>query len=333
MKKNIVVIFGGNNSEHDVSLNSAKNVVDAIDVNKYDVINVAILKNGNWIIGEDAEGYLNSKQDNFGDRNDISEFVKMAENIDLVMPILHGEYGEDGRLQGFLDILNIKYVFSNHTAHAIAMDKARSKIVTATEGVRIISGAVLGKDEGYDLQELVVDIGFPVFIKPNSAGSSVGISKVEKESDLESAIEKAFLHSDKVLIEKNIVGRELTVGIIELNGKKEVLPIVEIIPKTESWYDYEAKYADGGSEHICPAKISSDVEKIVKEYAEKSFDAIGCKDLARVDFLLDEKNEDVYFLEINTIPGMTSTSLVPDAAREAGIPFEQLINNLIGNNL
>ncbi|MEN8252706.1 MAG: D-alanine--D-alanine ligase, partial [Patescibacteria group bacterium] len=319
-----------------VSLSSARNVVEVIDETKYDVLYVAILKNGNWIMDEDAEKYLKTgSEDGIETQDDIAEFVQMAKDkkIDLVLPILHGAYGEDGRLQGFLDVLSVPYVFSSHSAHALAMDKAKAKNVVESFNVKIIPGLVVQKEKGFDVHMILKEISLPLVVKPNEAGSSVGISLVEKEDDLQDAINLAFEHGDTVIVEKKIDGRELTVGVIEIDGEKKILPIVEIIPKSNIWYDYKAKYEEGGSEHVCPAKVSSEVEKIAKENAQKAYDAIGCKDLARADFLLDEINDVVYFLEINTIPGMTSTSLAPDAARVEGIEFDELINSLIDNNI
>jgi len=336
MKKNIAVIFGGNNSEHVVSLSSAGAVINVIDSGKYNLVYVAILKNGNWIIGKEAKKYLEDKDDTkLVEKNDIAKFVKMIskKEIDLVVPILHGEYGEDGRLQGFLDILGVPYVFSGHSAHALGMDKSKTKKVMENVGVQIIPGCTLNEDEEYDISEIIEEFNLPLFVKPSKAGSSVGISKVENKKELVDAIEKAFKYGKEIIIEKMINGRELTVAIIEHNKKQNILPVIEITANTNDWYDYDAKYETGGSEHTCPANIPEKVELIAKEYASKSFNEIGCRHLARTDLLWDDKANKMYFLEINTIPGMTGTSLVPDSAREAGIPFDKLINNLIKNNL
>lgn len=335
MKKNIAIIFGGNNSEHEVSLSSAGAVAGAIDKNKYNVIYVAILKNGNWIIGPQAKKYLKDKKDaQLLKKNDIAKFVGKVnkKKIDLVVPILHGEYGEDGRLQGFLDILNVPYVFSGHSAHALGMNKSKTKKIMENIGVQIIPGCTIDKGEKYNISKIIQKFGLPLFVKPNNAGSSVGISKVENKNNLIEAIEKAFKYGNQVVIEKMIEGRELTVAIIEHNGEQSVLPVIEITANSNNWYDYDSKYKTGGSEHVCPANIPREVETIAKKYASKSFDEVGCRHLARTDLLWDDKVNEVYFLEINTIPGMTGTSLVPDAAREAGISFDKLINNLIKNS-
>jgi len=334
--KNIAIIFGGNSSEHDVSLSSAMSVVEALDKKKYNIIYIAVLRNGNWIIGEDALEYLKSKDDKkLQRRNDIVQFVKMAtENeIDLVLPILHGAFGEDGRLQGFLDILGVSYVFSPHNAHMLGMDKALTKEVVADCGVNIVPGILLHKNSKYNVEEVAQKLGEKLFVKPNKAGSSVGISKVANKNELENAIKEAFKYDNQIVIEKEINGRELTVAIIEDKNGKNILPIIEITANISDWYDYKSKYESGGSDHICPANISKEIEEKAKNYALRAFGAVGTKDLARIDMLYDESDEQVYFLEINTIPGMTSTSLVPDATYAAGISFEELINKLIENNL
>jgi len=336
MKKNIAIIFGGNNSEHEVSLSSSRGVAGVIDEGKYNVTYVAILKNGNWIIGADAKKYLEDKDDaKLVGRNDIAKFVKMVseDKIELVLPILHGEFGEDGRLQGFLDVLGVSYVFSGHSAHALGMDKSKTKNIMENVGVQVIPGCTLNEGEKYDVSAIVEEFELPLFIKPSNAGSSVGISKVENEEELVDAIEKAFEHGNQVIVEKMIAGREFTVAIIEHDGEQNILPVIEITANTNDWYDYDAKYEEGGSEHICPARISQEMEVVAKDYADKVFNEVGCRHLARTDLLWDDEAGEMYFLEINTIPGMTGTSLVPDAAREAGISFEELINNLIEDNL
>jgi D-alanine-D-alanine ligase len=334
--KNIAIIFGGNNSEHEVSLSSSDAVTSVIDNKKYNLIYVAILKNGHWIVGNAAKKYLKDKDDiKLLDRNDITKFVEMVmkQKIDLVLPVLHGEYGEDGRLQGFFDVLGVSYAFSGHSAHALGMDKSKTKKIVQNSGVNVIPGYTIKKNEKFDIDSIVEELKLPLFVKPGNAGSSVGISKVENKDELSGAIKFAFEYGDEVIIEKMIVGRELTVAIIEQNGQENTLPIVEIITNSNDWYDYNAKYESGGSTHVCPAEIPNEIEIKAREYTFKAFSEVGCKHLARVDFLWDNKTDDVYFLEINTIPGMTGTSLVPDAARIAGISFEQLINNLIENNL
>ena len=336
MKKSIAIIFGGNSSEHDVSLSSATSVVEVVDMEKYNITYVAVLKNGNWIVGEDALRYLKSKNDEeLQGRNDIVQFVEMTtkSEIDLVLPILHGAFGEDGRLQGFLDILGVSYVFSSHSAHMLGMDKGLAKEVVAGHGVNIVPGILLHKDSKYDVEEIVGELGEALFVKPNKAGSSVGISKVASKEGLVDAIKKAFRYDNQVIVEKEIRGRELTVAIVEDENGKNVLPIIEITANLSEWYDYKSKYEGGGSDHVCPANIPKGIEERARKYASKAFESVGCKNLARVDILYDENDGEIYFLEINTIPGMTSTSLVPDAAHTVGISFEKLLDGLIENNL
>lgn len=336
MKKNIALIFGGNNSEHGVSLSSASEVIKVIDKNLYHVIPVAVLKNGQWIMGADAQKYLQERDDtSFATREDIEEFVALARNgkIDLVLPIVHGAFGEDGRLQGFLDVIGMPYVFSGHLAHALGMDKAKTKAIVASQDVNVIDGCSVHKNGNYDVDDIVKKYGVPLVVKPNDAGSSIGISMVTCVEDLSKAIDVALHYSNIAIIEKKITARELTVGILERDGVIDTLPVIEIIPNTVDWYDYDAKYSVGGSAHICPADVPENIAERAQDYARKAFNTIGCKDLARVDILWDENSDQMYFLEINTIPGMTGTSLAPDAAREAGVSFDKLINGLIAQNL
>jgi D-alanine-D-alanine ligase len=215
----------------------------------------------------------------------------------------------------------------------LGMDKGLTKEVVAGHGVNIVPGILLHKDSKYDVEGIVGELGEALFVKPNKAGSSVGISKVASKEGLVDAIKKAFRYDNQVIVEKEIRGRELTVAIVEDENGKNILPIIEITANLSDWYDYKSKYESGGSDHICPVNISREIEEKAKKYASKAFESVGCRDLARVDILYDEEDGEVYFLEINTIPGMTSMSLVPDAAREVGISFEKLINDLIENNL
>lgn len=336
VKKNIAMIFGGKSSEHAVSLSSAREVARVIDQKKYHIVFVAVLHDGRWIIGDSARTYMETED--HGDlsaRNDVGDFVTMAHNhdIDLILPILHGAYGEDGRMQGFLDTLGVPYVFSGHLAHALGMDKARSKVIVAAQGVPVVTGQIVHKSEGHDIDAIVDALGLPLVVKPNDAGSSIGISMVEEKDRLCTAIDVALHYSDIAIIEQRIAAREMTIGVIEKDGVLMTLPVIEIVPQSAAWYDYEAKYSAGGSKHICPADIPHDLSEQLSEYARQAFVAIGCRDMARVDLLWDGENDQIYFLEINTIPGMTATSLVPDAAAHADITFDDLVNGLIAQAL
>ena len=248
--------------------------------------------------------------------------------IDLVFPILHGPFGEDGRLQGMLDMLGVPYVFSGVLAHAIGMNKPKAKIIAGKNGVPIPEDIVIKKGESYNLDQIIEKLFLPMMVKPSELGSSVGISLAKTKEDLEKGIEDAFSHGDEVILEQYIKGREFTVTVMG-NDDPKVLAITEIIPVISEFYDYKAKYEDGGSKHVCPAEISKEDQKKIEQYAVSTFKAIGCNDLARVDFLWSEKNNEYYFTDINTIPGMTPTSLAPEAAKLAGMNFSQFLDKLV----
>jgi len=347
-KINLAVIFGGRSGEHEVSLSSARGVMKNLDKEKYNVIPVAITKGGNWLIGEKGEEYIKMNEEKIGKEGAISledsqklvavkdaerNFFNYAEGelkekIDLVFPILHGPFGEDGRLQGMLDMLGVPYVFSGVLAHAVGMNKPKAKIIAGKNGVPVPKDIVIKKAEKYNLDQIMEKLSLPMMVKPSELGSSVGISLVKTKEDLEKGIEDAFSHGDEVILEQYIKGREFTVTV--MGGEKpQVLAVTEIIPLISEFYDYKAKYEDGGSKHICPAEISEKDQNKIEQYAVSTFKAIGCNDLARVDFLWSKKKNEYYFTDINTIPGMTPTSLAPEAAKLAGMNFAQFLDKLI----
>jgi D-alanine-D-alanine ligase len=347
-KINVAVIFGGKSGEHEVSLSSARGVMKNLDQEKYSVIPIAITKKGNWLIGDKGKKYLEMNEDKIGKEGAISleesqslvtikdddrSLANYAEGnagakIDLVLPILHGPYGEDGRLQGMLDMLGMPYVFSGVLSHAIGMNKPKAKIIAATLGVPVPRDVVIKKEGKYDLDTIIEKLSLPMMVKPSELGSSVGISLAKTKEELEKGIKDAFSHGEEVILEQYIKGREFTVTVMG-NEDPIALAITEIIPLISEFYDYKSKYEDGGSKHVCPAEISKEDEEKLKGYAVSTFKAIGCADLARVDFLWDEKARDYYFTDINTIPGMTPTSLAPEAAALAGMNFSQFLDKLI----
>ncbi len=347
-KINLAVIFGGKSGEHEVSLSSARGVMKNLNKEKYNVIPVAITKKGNWLIGDKGAEYMKMNEEKIGKEGaisieesqksvTISDEEKSLSNysegnagakIDLVFPILHGPFGEDGRLQGMLDMLGVPYVFSGVLAHAVGMNKPKAKIIAAKFGVPIPGDIVIKKEKRYSLDDIIEKLSLPMMVKPSELGSSVGISLVKTKNDLERGIRDAFSHGDEVILEQYIKGREFTVTVMG-NDDPKVLAITEIIPIISEFYDYKAKYEDGGSKHVCPAEISEGDQKKIEQYAVSTFKAIGCNDLARVDFLWSEKNDEYYFTDINTIPGMTPTSLAPEAAKLAGMDFSQFLDKLI----
>ncbi|EKE20766.1 MAG: hypothetical protein ACD_7C00490G0002 [uncultured bacterium] len=336
-KKQIALIFGGQSGEHEVSLRSASQVMKALDKNKYEIIPIAITKNGYWLIGEVGQKYLedNLKKANSqgGVKNSVSfkNGSKLPEKfpaIDIVLPIMHGTFGEDGKLQGALEMLGLPYIFSGTLASALAMNKRKTKIIAKDAGLEIAKDIVISINKKYNTANIIAELGFPIVIKPTELGSSVGTSLATSKKELVSGIKKALEYGDEVLLEQFVKGRELTVSIMGDKSPK-ALPVIEIIPKISGWFDYKAKYETGGSKEVCPAKIPENVRRKVQHYAVEIFKAVGCLDLSRADFIWSALDNKLYFLEINTIPGMTATSLAPQAAKAAGMNFSNFLDKLI----
>lgn len=309
-KIKLALLSGGVSGEREVSLNTGKMILEALDKNKYDITQ-------------------------YDPKVDLRRFCidVMDGDIDVVFPALHGPFGEDGKLQGMLDMLGVPYVFSGCLASALAMNKYKTKLLAKDAGVPIAGDRVIEKNDGLNYDKVIEEFSLPIVIKPVELGSSVGMAIAKTKEDLKSGIEEAFQHDQRVMLEKHISGRELTVAVMGSGADLKALPVIEIIPKASEWFDYKAKYEPGASDEICPAEISDEVRDTVQKYALKVYREIDCKDLARADFIWDDKNDKYYFLEINTIPGMTATSLAPQAAKAAGMEFPEFLDKLIENNL
>lgn len=310
-KLKIALLSGGISGERDVSLKTGEQIFNALDKTKYKIFK-------------------------YDPKADLKSFFNDAidKKFDLVFPALHGPFGEDGKLQGMLDMISMPYVFSNCLSSALAMDKHKTKIIAKISGLATAKDIILNKaDNNYSLDEIIKKLSFPVVVKPVGLGSSVGASIANTTQELKKGIKTAFKFDNRVMLEQFIAGRELSVAIINNKEKAKALPVIEIIPKISKWFDYKAKYKAGGSQEVCPAKILNVTKNEVQKYAVKIFKAIGCKDIARADFIWSQKDKKIYFLEINTIPGMTLTSLVPQAAKADGIKFSELLDKLIENNL
>jgi len=346
-KINLAIICGGPSSEHEVSLASAKSVISNLDQKKYNILLIVIDRQGKWLLGPRGEEYLtaNTKVKTIANQlakeesqslinissKELTNFQEGdlgGQKIDLVLPIGHGQYIEDGKLQGMLDMLGIPYVFSGTLTSALAMNKHLTKIIAQAAGLTICLEQILKSNDQVDLDKIITDLGLPVVIKPVELGSSVGISIPKNKADLEVALANSFKLTNTIMVEKYVKGRELTCAVLG-NDQPQTLPVVEIIPKVSEFFDYKAKYEVGGSEEICPANIPEAIRNQVQKQAIKIFQALGCSDLARADFIWDEKNNQLYFLEINTIPGMTQTSLVPQEAKVQGLEFPQFLDTLI----
>ncbi len=348
-RKKIAVIFGGCSGEHDVSLRSGESVMNALDTDKYQVIPVGITPAGTWIAGGDPLRILMEKKkidDNmtraamvtdpenpglllWNQKNgkwNIKEYV----SLDVVFPVLHGPYGEDGAVQGLLEMSGIPYVGSGILASATGMDKAVMKEIFISNDLPVGRFIYFQKKqwetepEKYLIKASVV-LKYPCFVKPANLGSSVGISKAANREQLVAAINEAFLYDEKVLLEAFIPGREIECSVLG-DQVPEVSVPGEIIPCNE-FYDYQAKYIDDRSELIIPAELSPAAEKEVRRLAEKVFLSIGASGMARVDFFVD--NNKVTVNEINTIPGFTSISMYPKLWAASGLPYNELIDRLV----
>ncbi|MFA4941768.1 MAG: D-alanine--D-alanine ligase [Patescibacteria group bacterium] len=306
-KIKIALLSGGRGGEREVSLKTGEQIYKALNKNKYQIFR-------------------------YDPRDDLKKFFLDCANkkFDLIFPALHGPFGEDGKLQGLLDILGIPYLFSGCLASALAMNKYKTKIVAEKNGVLVAKDFILRKKEKIDLNKIIKKLSFPIVVKPVELGSSVGMTIAKTKRELEEGIKKALKYDREVICEQFIKGRELTVPIMGNNPPK-ALPVIEIIPKISGWFDYKAKYEVGGSEEVCPAKIPANIKKEAQSEAIAAYQAIGCKDLARADFIWQEGSNKLYFLEINTIPGMTATSLVPRSAKAAGLEFSDFLNKLIAD--
>ena len=290
--KKIAVLMGGPGEEKDVSLKSGQAIIKALNHNGYDVTSII----------------LDTK---------LEKLVKDLLSVDLVFLGLHGNIGENGTIQGFLDALGIIYTGSGPLSSAICMDKNISKIIAKNNGImtpkwNLCNTAI------HDAK-----MNYPVIVKPNGQGSTVGLQIAHNESELKPALEYAFNYDNSVLVEEYIQGRELTVMLID--GKAQ--PVCEIIPSHE-FYDYECKYTAGMSKYICPAEIDDNISNYVKKISENLFDLLKCENYSRADFRMDDQNK-FWFLEMNTLPGMTDTSLAPISALAAGISFNELIDKIV----
>lgn len=248
-------------------------------------------------------------------------------DYDVAFLCLHGRHGEDGVIQGFLETIGLPYTGPGVWSSAIAINKARSKDFYRLAGVPTAPSVTLRAGESYTVADIIAQVGDHVVVKPASEGSSIGVSIVSGADAIETAIDEAFGHDTEVVVEKFISGREFTVAVIG-NEQPRALPVIEIIAQKGEFYDFESKYAAGGSKHICPAELPEEETATIQREAVGAHKALNCEGVSRTDFILDEEGKP-WALETNTIPGMTSTSLLPDAARAAGIPFPQLCTMLV----
>jgi D-alanine-D-alanine ligase len=301
-KLRLALIAGGKSSEREVSLKSANQVHKAINKDKYLIRHYDPL-------------------------TDLERLVREAKELDVALIIMHGRGGEDGSLQGLLELLEIPYQGSGILASALAMNKELSKTIYQQAGLKVPRALVFSRKAAPAPPEIEAGLGLPVVIKPVHEGSSIGISKAETLEAIKAGLDAAFALDDRVLVEEFIQGTEVTGGVLG-NATLQALPLVEIIPaKTYPFFDFEAKYQEGASEEICPARLDGELTHRAQECALTAHRALGCRGYSRTDLMV--RDGDIYVLETNTIPGMTATSLFPQGAKAAGLEFPDLLDTLI----
>lgn len=346
-KIRVGILFGGKSAEHEISLLSAKSVIDAIDKNKYEVVLIGINKTGEWFLQENSDQYL-TNVDNAklvqlkAAQNNVALVPKETGNplvslsggklnqaLDVVFPILHGTFGEDGTIQGLLKLANIPFVGASVLASAVGMDKDVMKRLLRDAGIPIAKFLTVTEKNThqYSFEQITNTLGLPFFIKPANLGSSVGISKVKNKDEFEKALQHAFEFDRKIIIEEYIKGREIECSVLGNDHPIASLP-GELIPQHE-FYSYEAKYLDqNGALFEIPAKLPAEIIENIQTMAIQAYQVLCCEGMARVDMFLTESNQ-IYLNEINTIPGFTAISMYPKMWEKSGLPYTDLIDRLI----
>ena len=328
------IIYGGKSSEHEVSLNTALAIMRAIDYEKYDITPFYIGLDGVWAKGSLTNRELQSVDDlRFTGRMDEQpNILHLKQEIDIAFPVIHGPYGEDGTIQGLLEMADLPYVGTGVLGSALGMDKVAMKNVFGEIGIPQCKYLSFLRNQLQENKDQVVvqiedQIGYPCFVKPANMGSSVGISKVKNREDLVHALEFAAQFDRKIIVEENVTGRELEIGVLG-NDDLKTSVVGEIISVNE-FYDYEAKYKNTGTKLIIPAEVPEQVADRIAKLAKKSFHGLDASGLSRIDFFWDEQNDRVLINEINTMPGFTPFSMYPMLFQKAGVSYPQLINELV----
>lgn len=341
LRTHLVVVFGGRSAEHDVSCTTAWHVAAAIDRSLHDVTVIGITKDGQWNRVSDpfsevnhdlaVDGSLSTEGVPVNPFDLIAELSASSTEQLVVLPLLHGPLGEDGTIQGLLEVLDVAYVGSGVLGSALAMDKSMAKTVAASAGIPIPRYFTLTTSDLQTMtsiaQRVEHELGYPCFVKPANMGSSVGVSRVEDPQDLAAAVKLAFTFDSSVLVEEGIDGREIEVAVLG-NESPIAFPPGEVIP-ADSFYSYSDKYLDGISTCEIPAQLPDDVATEVTDLAVRVFSALGCSGLARCDFFFEEHGRGVLFNELNTMPGFTPISMYPKMVTASGMTYATLINNLV----
>ncbi len=343
-KIRVGIIFGGKSAEHEVSLQSAKNVIEALNKEKYEPVLIGVDKSGKWLLADNSAFLLNSGDPKAiklsdGESRSIAIIPQSGgkisnlgtddseKQIDVIFPILHGPFGEDGTVQGLLKLANIPFVGSGVLGSAVGMDKDVMKRLLRDAGIPISKFVAVKEGETIGYLELVEKLGLPFFVKPANLGSSVGVSKVKDEGGFKKAVEEAFKYDRKIIIEEFVEGREIECSVLGNDNPIASVP-GEVIPGRD-FYSYEAKYIDeDGAKIEIPAKLDKGTAGKIRELSIRTFKTLCCEGLGRVDFFL-KKNGDIFVNEINTIPGFTSISMYPKLWEASGVSYIELIDKLI----
>ena len=343
-KLRVGVIFGGRSGEHEVSLVSAQSVMEAMDRNKYEIVPIGIDREGRWIGGGNPMAYLRSRAklqlgDGWAgeDPGDCTIWgklppIELLESLDVAFPVLHGPYGEDGTIQGLLEMAGVPYVGSGVAASAVGMDKAISKALFQAKGLPVLPYVVVNRKKWLEqkssvIREVEERLRYPMFVKPANLGSSVGISKAKNREELAKGLDLASEYDRKLLVEQGIAAREIECGVLG-NEEPEASVPGEVVPGKE-WYDYEAKYQDDNTKLLVPAPIQPELAEQVRRISLQAYRALGCRGLSRVDFLLDKETGKIYLNEINTMPGFTPVSMYPLVWKATGVSYPALVDRLI----
>ncbi len=324
MKPVIAVIAGGDSSEYVVSVKSGQNVYNAIDKTKFSP----------WLVQMRGKEWHVFDQDGPVIPVDKSDFSFMLNNkkinFDFAYITIHGTPGEDGILQGYFDLFRIPYSTCNVHASSLTFNKWFCSNYLRNFGIKMAKSVLLTKGESIDIPGLAKEIGMPVFVKPNAGGSSFGVTKVKEESTLKEAVEKAWDESHEALAEEFIQGTEFTCGLVKLKKRELIFPVTEVIPKNE-FFDYEAKYTQGVTEEITPARLPAGLFKKCQQLSSRIYDLCDCSGIVRIDYIL--KDNEFYFLEVNTTPGMTVTSFIPQQINAMGMTLTEVLSLVIEDRL
>jgi D-alanine-D-alanine ligase len=321
MRRKLALLTGGYSGEAAVSYESVKTVAAHIDSTKYEVYTIDIRPDGWYFNAQDGHVYTINL-------NDFSLLMPGGKVVfDVVFMCIHGTPGEDGKLQGYFDMLNIPYTTCSAAVSAITFNKRYTVALASFSGIQVSKSVHLFKDQNVELNAVLEKLSLPVFVKPNNGGSSIGMSKVHEAAGLKAAVDKAFAEDDQVLVEEFINGREFTIGVYKQNGVVKTLPITEVISKND-FFDYEAKYL-GKSEEVTPAAISDLIAEQIRQTAISVYNIFHCNGVVRIDFIYNESIGKPFMLEVNTVPGQSAASLIPQQVAAAGIGLTDFYSTLI----